>query len=600
MKYSIEKLKAMNIDELYQLAANLRNEILHTVKDTGGHLASNLGVVELTIALHFVFESPKDLFFFDVSHQSYVHKLLTGRDDVFPKLRKYNGLSGFSSKLESQHDIYEAGHSSTSISAALGYLEAKTENPELFDNAIAVIGDASIVNGLSLEAINYLGSKPNQKLIIILNDNEMGISKNVGGLAKTLNRIRVKGQLKLLRRMIPNNFKRMMKSIAYKNTLFNSMGIKYLGVIDGHNLKELIQYLEYAKKSPNSVILHIKTIKGKGYKFAEEDKTGVWHSTPPFDLESGVQKANELEPYLFGSHIANYLLEKVKMGVSNLRVITPGMSYGSGLDDFASFAPRQFIDVGIAEENAVLMASSMAQAGLKPYVFVYSTFLQRAYDEIIHDMARLNQPVVICLDRSGIVDGDGPTHQGIYDIAYMSSIPNLHILAPRDIGEVKRMLDYTEKHPNSYVIRYPKYAYCLQNISIEPDIVRWEIVKESKNQKYLITYGPNIDVFEKLSKNSSIGIINARAIRPFDQELVHTLLLKKNKLYFYEEVIQNNCLASQVLVYANELIQKKEIQNFYIQSKTLPDTYLPVGNKEELLHHYQMTIKEYIKQIEED
>ena len=596
MSIDLESLKKMNVTELENLASSLREKIINTLSFTGGHLSSNLGVVELTIALHYVFNSPKDKILFDVSHQTYVHKLLTGRYDEFDSLRTYGGLSGFSSIKESIHDSYDAGHSSTSISYALGLLEAKKTYPDLFDNAISVIGDASIVNGLSMEALNYLGSKPDQKLIIILNDNEMGISKNVGGLARTFNKIRVKNRFRLLRKIMPKFIKNMMKSIAYKKTPFSGFGIKYLGVIDGHNIKELIEYFEYAKKCPTSVILHVKTQKGKGYKFAEEDKTGIWHSTPPFDVSTGVQNVSSNNLTLFGESFSNIIDEKIDSGIKNIRVMSAGMIYGTGLSTLSLVKPEYVIDVGIAEENAVVMATGMASAGLIPFVFIYSTFLQRAYDAIIHDFAKNNSHGVLCLDRSGIVDGDGPTHQGIYDVAYLSTIPNLNILAPRNIGELKSMVDYVINHRAPYAIRYPKY--CFSESSVVSFNLKWEIIKESKNKKYIISYGPVVDSFNKLLHDSEVGLINASTIKPIDKELIKELLINNNELYLYEEVISTGSLKQSVISYASNLYLDKVITSFNISSKVLPDTYLEVGSKEELLDLYHMNINEFIKEVE--
>ncbi len=598
MLYSIEKLKKMNIKELENLASDIRKTLIDNISQTGGHLSSNLGVVELTIALHYVFDSPRDLIFFDVSHQTYVHKLLTGRADQFSSLRKYNGLSGFASKKESIHDVFEAGHSSTSLSTALGFLNVKENKPDLFNEAVVVIGDASIVNGVSMEALNYLGSKQNQKLIIILNDNEMGVSKSVGGLAKTFNKIRLKGRFKLLRKLAPKSIKRMMKTVAYKNNFLSGLGIKYLGIIDGHNIKELIDYLEYAKKSSSSVILHIKTTKGKGYKFSEEDKTGIWHSTPPFDIESGTLLNKSDPKKIFGSEIADFLYKYNDEHPNEIKVITPGMAYGSGLEIFQSTNNNCFIDVGIGEENAILMANGIADAGMIPITFIYSTFLQRSYDELIHDLARNNAHAIICVDRAGIVDGDGPTHQGIYDIAYLSTIPNIKILMPRDINEGVQMIKYALENPSLYVIRYPKEALSFTNNSVF-SYGKWQIIKNGVN-KYIISYGPNLDILYNNLDSSHIGLINASTINPFDKELIKDLLLKNKKLYFYEEVVQNNSLYSQVLNYVNDLYLNKVIPSYYIKSKALPNGYLPQGSKNELLDLYNLNIKNFIKEVEGD
>ena len=599
MAYSINEIKKMNISELNKLAENLRKDIINVVKTNGGHLASNLGVVELTIALHYVFNSPKDVILYDVSHQTYVHKLLTGRENLFPKLRMYKGLSGFSSSDESEHDIFDAGHSSTSLSLGIGYLEAKTEYPDIFDNIISVIGDASIVNGLSMEALNYLGSKPEHKMIIILNDNDMGISKSTGGLAKTFNKIRAKGRFKILRRITPKSLKKMMKLIAYKNTPFSGFGLKYLGVIDGHDIKQLIEYLEYAKKSPTSVVLHIKTKKGKGFSFAEEDKTGIWHSTNSFDEISGIQTKNKFDNCNFGINLAKKLSDEIDNGLTKIRVITAGMTYGCGLLDFSVRHPKNFIDVGIAEESATVMAASMAKGGLIPFVFIYSTFLQRSYDQIIHDVARKNEHVVFCIDRAGIVDSDGPTHQGIYDVAFLSTIPNIKIFSPSSIEELNIIIDYVINNPGTYAIRYPKYDS--SNEMIISDIVdKWKILKESTNNKYIISYGPNLSTINEFLLNKNTGLINACLIKPYDEELIYNLLKNNYKLYFYEEVVRNNSLSNQVLDFANQLFLNNKIEKYFIKSKTLPNTYLEVGKKEELLNQYQMNIFDFVKSVEEE
>jgi len=598
MPYSIEDIKKMNISELKKVSSEIRKELIENITKTGGHLASNLGMVELSIALHYVFDSPKDLFFFDVAHQTYTHKMLTNRSSLFSTLRKFKGLSGFSSTAESIHDIYDGGHSSTSISYALGYLEAKTNNPSLFDQAIVVIGDASIVNGLAMEALNYLGSKKNQKLIIILNDNEMGISKNNGGLAKTFNQIRVKGKFKLLRRLTPKFVKKALSAIAYKNNIFTGFGLKYLGIIDGHNLKDLINALSYAKKCKNSVVIHVKTTKGKGFKFAEEDRTGVWHSVSPFNAETGEFINLEENCVSFGKVLCEHLL-KIIPNNKEIRVITPGMAYGSGIDEIQSIYKENFIDVGIAEENAITMASGMGLAGLIPIVFVYSTFLQRAYDELLVELARKKSHVIICLDRSGIVSADGPTHQGVFDLAYLSTIPNMNIIAPRNADEAKRAVDFAIINQGSYVIRYPKLSFLtLSSSPIEES--KWIILKESLNKKYIISYGPNLDLLMDLLKSSDIGLINAIWLKPYDLDLITELCNEKMKLYFYEEVCNNNSLSSQIIVDLNRLKHESLIDDYYIVQKTLPNSYLEVGSTNELKEHYGLDLKKFIKMVEED
>lgn len=590
MPYSIEEIKKMKINELEEVATQMRQDIIMNIKQTGGHLASNLGMVELTIALHYCFDSPQDMIFFDVAHQTYPHKMLTNRNHLFSHLRQLNGLSGFTSPMESIHDVYEGGHSSTSISYALGLLEAKNLYPDLFREMVVVIGDASVVNGLSMEALNYLGSKPKQKMIIILNDNEMGISKNTGGLAGTFNRIRMRGHFKLLRRITPNFIKRILQTAAYKNNLFTGFGLKYLGIIDGHNLKELIGYLKYAKECSSSVILHIKTIKGKGFKFAEEDKTGIWHSVAPFNDETG--QITSSSKRTFGSYFCEHL-ESILPQHPELRIITPGMAYGNGIDELATLFHQQFIDVGIAEENAITMATSMCKGKLLPVIFLYSTFLSRAYDELLIELARHQAHAIICLDRSGIVSGDGPTHQGIFDVAFLNTIPYLKIIAPKSGQEAIQVFDYCMKNEGTYVIRYPKEE--IESSNDQVIYPKWQIVKESSNHKYLITYGPNV-VKAKNIINDGTGIIDALFIKPYDEELLINLC-ENNKLFFYEEVCYNNCLSVQVINFLYNLKLDGRISNFEIYQKNLPNNYLEVGTKEELINKYDFTLDTYFEFI---
>ena len=330
--FQINKIKQLNIEDLDSIANDLRTEILKAVSENGGHLSSNLGIVELTIALHRVFDTPIDQLIFDVSHQTYAHKLLTGRS--LNELRKFNGVSGFSKLNESNHDVYEAGHSSTSISTALGFLEAKKTNPNIGE-IVCIIGDSSITNGMAFEALNYLGAQKDQKAIIILNDNQMSVSKSVGSLALSFNKIRVRGNFKLLRKITPQGIKKMLKSFAYRQNIFEYLGFKYFEGIDGHNISELIKYLEFAKKSPKSVVLHVKTMKGKGYKFCEEDRRGYWHHVGPFDIESGLPKKSN-DSKIFGEEIAKNLSNMIESGLDNIRVITPAMTLGSGLTEFVN------------------------------------------------------------------------------------------------------------------------------------------------------------------------------------------------------------------------------------------------------------------------
>lgn len=578
--FQIEQLKNMNIEDLDSLANDIRLEIINSVSKNGGHLSSNLGMVELTIALHKVFDVPNDIIIYDVSHQTYAHKLLTGRN--LDNLRKLNGTSGFSKTAESIYDVYETGHSSTSISAAIGLLEAKKTDPTIGE-VICVIGDSSITNGLAFEALNYLGAKKDQKAIIILNDNQMSISKSVGSLALSFNKIRVRGNFKLLRRITPKGIKKMLKSFAYRQNIFEYLGFRYFEGIDGHNIKELIKYLKFAKDSNKSVVLHVKTQKGKGYKFAEDDNQGFWHHVGPFDKETG-QFLNDNSSKTFGEEISNYLDEMIKNGCTNIKVITPAMALGSGLSHFSTDNKGNFIDVGIAEENAVAISSSMTLKNLKPFVFVYSTFLQRAYDQILHDIGRTNQPVVFCIDRSGIISGDGDTHQGIFDVAFLSTIPNIEILAPKNTLEAKYAIDYAYNASHPIAIRYAKNDFNYM-FKADQSFNKWDIIKDGNIA--VVSYGNLLnDIYKIISESNDFALINAKNLSIIDEKVIN----KYEKLIIIEEVIETSSLSEKIISYCF-----KNKKNNKISSYNLGMTYLETGNREELLNKYLGNLEDILR-----
>lgn len=592
---TIQQIKQMNDEELQTLAHQIRTTIIETVSQNGGHLASNLGVVELTIALHKVFDSPKDKLIFDVSHQTYAHKIITGRLDAFSTLRKHQGLSGFSKYAESIHDAFEAGHSSTAISAGLGYVEAKKSYPEEIGEVIAIVGDASIANGLSFEALNYLGDHKDQKMIIIINDNAMGISKNVGSLARSYHRIRTKGKFTLLRHHLSKQTRSLLKSAIYDIGLFVSLGFEYFEKIDGHSIPELIQYLEYAKSTPHSVVLHVVTQKGKGYELAEEDQLGSWHGVEPFDIATGKPKKRE-SGTSYGKLLSNQLISYVakKPYGSLIRVITPAMSLGSGLESFAQAYPNQFIDVGIAEENATLIAGAMAHAGLVPVLFIYATFLQRAYDELMHDIARSKEHVVICIDHAGIVSADGDTHQGIFDLAYLDSIPYLQILAPRNAQQAIAMLEYAiEESSGPVVIRYPKQIISPQYVPQQYHLA-WETLVDSST--LIVTYGRLVDEVKLWidEQQLSAGLVNAHSIAPLDENCIDEFVKQQKKVIVYEEVIPSGSLGNRILRYLN---QTHQVLN--MQMVCLPFGYLEVGTRKELMEQYHIALEDVKKAIGE-
>ncbi|MFA5741964.1 MAG: 1-deoxy-D-xylulose-5-phosphate synthase, partial [Candidatus Izemoplasmatales bacterium] len=430
-------LKKLSLDELNELADQIRDFLIENVAKTGGHLSSNLGVVELTIALHYVFESPKDRLIFDVGHQGYTHKILTGRAKDFPSLRKINGLSGFLKQQESVHDVWEAGHSSTAMAALAGFEIVRQINHDTYKN-VALVGDGSLNSGLSFEALNFLGQRQNLAPIIILNDNEMSISKNVGTISKMLTSMRTtKPYLKATRKgnRIPHFLKnwkeriaRMIRGLAKNMTIFDEFGFKYYGPIDGHNLKTLIKYLQIVKFLNKPCVLHIITKKGKGYPFAENDMDGHWHGVKPFNIKTGLPLDGKAEnEHSWSNIISEYLCERAKNN-PDFRIVIPAMIAGADLYKFQNNYPNQIIDVGICEAFAVCFAGGIAMENKSVFVPVYSSFLQRAYDQVSHDVARQNLHVVFGIDRSGLVGEDGETHQGLYDIAFLRHIPNMQII----------------------------------------------------------------------------------------------------------------------------------------------------------------------------
>ena len=553
-------LKKMSVFELEELSRNIRNFLIDKISITGGHLSSNLGIVDLTIAIHKVFNAPKDKIIFDVGHQSYTHKILTGRAHEFDKLRQYNGLSGFQKMSESIYDCYEAGHSSTSLSAALGYAIARDLDKKKH-NVVAIIGDGSIGNGLAYEALNHIGSL-NTKLIVILNDNEMSISKNVGAIHNTLDKIRsnfknekikkvpyLGKKIKSGTKLIKESFKKIYMKEGY---LFEEFGFTYYGPINGHDYDEMISYLEMAKKSNRPVLLHVITEKGKGYKYAESDIEGIWHGISPFDKETGIIKSKNDGLISWSEVISNHLIDIAKTN-KDIVAITPAMANGSKLNKFKEIYKDRFIDVGIAEEHALVMANSMAIAGKKPFVSIYSTFLQRGYDQVFHDIARMDSNVVIGIDRAGIVGEDGETHQGLYDIAFLNHIPNMIIAAPKNSSEAKGILEFAFNSKHPFAIRYSKQRIEYNNESIVISDYSWEEIKKGSDA-VIITYGDFVNnakiIVNNLKKDKlNIGIINARFIKPIDTSMLDKIIKTKKPIIVYEEACLIGSLGSMISSY---------------------------------------------------
>ncbi len=449
---SPEDIKKLNVEEMEELSKEIREFLIESVSKTGGHLASNLGVVELTLAMHKVFNSPKDKFIWDVGHQSYVHKIITGRKDEFSTLRQLNGLSGFPKENESEHDIFDTGHSSTSISVGLGIACARDIKKEDF-NIVSVIGDGSITGGMALEAINHLGYL-NKKMIIVLNDNEMSIDKNVGAISKYLsslirnakaNELKDKVEKVLSLTKVGNFIYKtadkvkdgiISKFVAQDCELFESFGIKYYGPIDGHNINELIDIMSKVKNRKGPVLLHVITEKGKGYEFAQKEPH-KYHGVSSFDISEGIKpsKSESISSYV-GTKLVSMADEDDK-----IVAITAAMPSGTGLDKFARSYPYRYYDVGIAEQHATTFAAGLAKEGMKPYFAVYSSFLQRGFDQVIHDISITKKNVTFLIDRAGLVGNDGETHHGVFDLSYLNMIPNLIVMAPKDIKELDLMMD---------------------------------------------------------------------------------------------------------------------------------------------------------------
>lgn len=606
-------LKKMKIKDLEILSQDIRNFIIDHVSKNGGHLSSNLGITDLTIAIHKVFNSPRDKIIFDVSHQCYTHKILTGRAREFDKLRKIDGLSGFQKRKESKYDSYEAGHSSTSISAALGMALARDKQKKNY-HVIAVIGDGSMGNGLPYEAINHLGDIKT-RLIIILNDNEMSISKNVGALHNNLDKIRanykyhdIKNTTKKILNHIPligkkltigiTNLKSSLKKLYLKDGfLFEELGLKYYGPINGHDYHEMLTYLEMAKKETEPVIIHVITEKGKGYPPCENDLIGTWHGVGPFNKETGKFITKNDNLITWSEVVSNHLIELTKKH-KEIMVITPAMAGGSKLLKYKELYPDNFIDAGIAEEHALLLANGMSLEGLIPFVSIYSTFLQRGYDEVLHDITRMNSPVILGIDRCGIVGEDGETHQGIYDLTFLMPLPNLIISAPKDSIEAGNLLYTAILSKRPFAIRYSKdrLKYQKDNYQIIP-IGSWETITEGKDA-VLITYGQLISnakiIKEQLKDDIDLSIINARYLKPIDEKLFLELLNNYKYIFIYEEQTYINSLGSYLVNYANEHSYHGNIKIFAI-----PDKYIEQGKKEEVLKRLQLDPESITKKIKE-
>ena len=560
-------LKKLKREHLPALAEEIRDTLLQGISKTGGHLGSNLGVVELTLAMHYVFDSPIDKFVWDVGHQSYVHKLLTGRRDQFDSLRQYKGLCGFSKREESEHDHWNVGHGGTSITAALAFAKARDLKKEK-NKIIAVIGDGSFTAGMAFEGLNHTGHlKPD--LIVILNDNEMSISNNVGGMSKHLSQImtgqvmtKIKKEVDQILLSIPgigkevSNYAHRLDDLVtgmfIPGRLFEDLGFRYMGPLDGHDTNLLIDNLETASELKGPTLIHVITRKGKGYEVAEE-KADVWHGAKPFDIATGEFKKGLKSPPAYTNVFADTLIELAKED-EKIIGITAAMPDGTGISKFGKVFPDRTFDVGMAEQHGVGYGGALSIEGFRPVIAIYSTFMQRAYDQIVHDIVGMNLPVTFAMDRAGIVGEDGATHQGLFDIAFMRTLPNMVIMAPKDENELRHMLKTSIYHPGPSSIRYPRGSGLGVKIDEEIkkiEVGKGEVIKDGKDLA-IIAFGSMVDPSMKAAAmleetGFSVAVINARFAKPIDKSLIMKYAKKTGCLITTEEHSVQGGFGSAVL-----------------------------------------------------
>ena len=592
-------VKALSLDELKQLAEEIRQFLISVISKTGGHLAPNLGVVELSLALHRVFSTPEDKIVFDVGHQSYIHKIITGRREQFPTLRQYGGLSGFPKRSESEHDAFGTGHSSTSISAALGMAVARDLQGKDY-NVVAVIGDGSMTGGMAFEALNNAGTL-HKKMIVVLNDNEMSISKNVGAMSEYLYQLRtgetynkikhdIEGWLKNMEfgTDVLKAIRRLKGSVKYlmvPTSIFEELGFTYLGPVDGHDLQGLTEVLQAAKKIDGPVLVHVLTKKGKGYKPAEESPN-KFHGTGPFEIATGKKIANPNAPITYTEVFGKTLTELANED-KEIIGITAAMPDGTGMSTFAKAHPERFFDVGIAEQHAVTSAAGAAAAGMKPVAAIYSTFLQRAYDSVLHDICMQKLHVTLCLDRAGLVGDDGYTHHGVFDYAYLRSMPEMTIMAPKDENELRHMLKTAVDYDGPVSVRYPRGSGVGVEIT-EPmhslPIGKAEVLREGKDV-CLWAIGSMVQsalqVAAKLAEQGiSAGVVNMRFAKPLDKELLLAHAAQYGKIVTLEEGVLQGGVGSAVLETLNEA---KMLQQCRVLTLGIPDEFVLHGDKKLLM-----------------
>lgn len=610
-------IKDLSHDELLALSEDIRSFLIEKLSVTGGHIGPNLGVVELTVALHRTFNSPNDKFLWDVGHQAYVHKILTGRANQFDTLRQFKGLCGFPKRIESEHDVWETGHSSTSLSGAMGMAAARDIKKQK-NYVIPIIGDGALTGGMALEALNHIGHEKTD-MIVILNDNEMSIAPNVGALHTILGKLRTDGkynkakdELEYLLKKIPavggklaataERVKDSLKYLLVSGVFFEELGFTYFGPIDGHDYEDLHDTLQNAKKMKGPVLVHVLTKKGKGFSPAEEDKIGTWHGTGPYKMETGdFVKSKATAPSWSG--LVAETVRKLAREDERIVAITPAMPVGSKLEGFAKEFPNRMFDVGIAEQHATTMAAGLATQGMKPFLAIYSTFLQRAYDQVVHDICRQNLNVFIGIDRAGLVGADGETHQGVFDIAFLRHLPNMVIMMPKDENEgqhmVKTAIDYNE---GPIALRYPRG----NGLGVPMDeqlkaipIGTWEVLQAGQDA-VILTFGTTISLAKEAAERLAIQgikaeIVNARFLKPLDEEMLHQIVQRNVPIFTVEEAVLQGGFGSSIL----EFIHDNSYTNVSINRMGIPDHFIEHGNVEELLEEIHITSEELVLRVTE-
>lgn len=608
---SPEDIKALTIKDLVHLSAEIRSLIINSVSKTGGHLSSNLGVVEMTLALHKVFDAPRDKIIWDVGHQCYTHKIITGRKKEFSGLRQYEGLSGFPCLDEDERDVFNTGHASTSLSAALGMAVARKRSKK--DNEIiAVVGDGSLTSGMAWEALNQIGHL-REKVIIVLNYNKMSISPNVGAFSKYLNYLvsgqhylRMKDHAKTLLKAIPTvgwplikvarALEEAMKKTFFPGLVFEELGIRYIGPVQGHSFPSLIEVFEEAKKYDGPILILCVTKKGRGYRPAQ-DNPSFYHSAPPFELATGKPKARGGRPTysaIFGKTAVREAEKDEK-----IVAITAAMPSGTGLQEFSETFPSRFYDVGIAEQHAVVFASGLAREGFKPIVAIYSTFLQRAYDQLYHDVCLMNIPIVFALDRSGIVPADGPTHQGINDIVYLRHLPNMIVMSPKDENELQHMIHSALTYGRPASVRFPKGR--VSGVAMDDQLKvlplgKGELIKEGKD--LIFAFGNMVDAClkaaEKLEETGiSLAVVNARFARPLDKDMLLEYAVQGRVIITAEEGVTAGGFGSAV----REVLDREQKFDVFFKQIGLPVEIYPAGTVDQIKKKYRLDSEGIFSQI---